>query len=171
MKTRSLITLATVLALSAGLSALAPSAAESPAQSPVASNLTFDAHGLPVFKPGLWDVVDEDGDGQKVCLGAGLTDDLREQLFTQREECTRNVDRSGGALKVSGTCVKDGMQISANATIVGDQTQHVITLRVGFVRAGQAPIGHTMTMRSRWLSACPAGMQQGDILQEEDPDE
>lgn len=168
MKTHYLITLATVLALSAGLSAHDKSAAQPPAQSPRASNLTFDAQGVPVFRPGLWEVVDEDGDGQKVCLGAGLTDELREQLFTRREECTHNVDRSGGALRVSGMCARDGMQISADATIVGDQTQHVITLQVGFARPGQAPTGHTMTMRSRWLSACPAGMQQGDILQEDD---
>src|SRR5690606_37718592 len=134
MKTLSLISLATVLALTAGFSAHEDSAAQPPAQSPRTSNLTFDAQGVPVFRPGLWDVVDEDGDSQKVCLGAGLTDELREQLFTQREECTRNVDRSGGALRVSGMCAKDGMQISADATIVGDQTQHVITLKVGFVR-------------------------------------
>ena len=168
MTTRSLMTLATIVALSASLSALDQSAAQPPAQSTTPSNLTFDADGVPVFRPGLWDVVDEDGDAQTVCLGAGLTDELREQLVTRREECTHSIDRSGGALRVSGMCAKDGMQISADATIVGDQTQHVITLKVGFVRAGQAPIGHTMVMRSRWLSACPAGMQQGDILREDD---
>lgn len=165
MKTRSLISLAMVLALSAGLSAYGQPLAQNAAR---ASNLTFDAQGVPIFRPGLWEVVDEDGDGQKVCLGAGLTYELREQLFTRREECTHNIDRSGGALRVSGTCAKDGMQIDADATIIGDQTRHVITLKVGFVRAGQAPIGHTMVMQSRWLSACPAGMQQGDILQEDD---
>lgn len=168
MKIHPLITLATVLALSAGLSAGNETIAQTARPALPPSNLTYDAQGLPVFKPGLWDAVDEDGDSTKICLGAGLTDELREQLFTKREECTQNIDRSGGALRVTGMCTKDGMQISGNATIVGDQTQHVITLEVGFTRAGSAPISHAMTMRSRWIAACPAGMQQGDILQEDD---
>lgn len=167
MKSRVLSPIAALLAFSGGWSTGNDTVARPAQATAPRSNLSYDAEGVPVFRPGLWDIINDEGESTKVCMTAGLADELREQLFTKREGCTQEIDRADGALRISGQCPKDGMTITAAATIVGDQTQYMITLDLGFARPGQAPVSQKMTMRSRWISACPVGMQQGDVLQED----
>lgn len=179
MKTHSLIALASVLALSAGLSACGDKAAAPAADkaqggdaAATASNLSFDPSGMPIFKAGLWESThvegDQKGESNRMCVGPELDAETREQLFGEQPGCTKSVDRARGGIKVSAVCARDGMNTKMNITLVGSQTEQLMTMDMTLDTAGDAAAAstHKMVVKSRWVGPCPAGMQPGDLVQD-----
>ncbi|WP_292092797.1 DUF3617 family protein [Brevundimonas sp.] len=175
MKIPSLITLASVLALSAcGDQTAAPGAdkAEAGETASTASNLSFDPAGMPIFKAGLWESThvegDEKGESNRMCVGPELDAETREQLFGEQPGCTKSVDRARGGLKVSGVCVQSGVHTKTNITMVGSQTEQIMTLEMAIDNTADAEPAstHKMAIKSRWVGPCPVGMQPGDLVQD-----
>lgn len=178
MKT-SLIAIASILTLSAGLSACgdkaaAPAAdkAEAAEAAATASNLSFDPKGMPIFKAGLWESThlegEEKGESTRMCVGPELDAETREQLFGEQPGCTKSVDRARGGLKVSAVCAQGGVNTKMNITMVGSQTEQLMTMDMAIDNTADAEPAstHKMVLKSRWVGACPAGMQPGDLVQD-----
>jgi len=175
MKTRFLITLASVLALSAcGDKAAAPGVekAEAGEAAATSSNLSFDPNGMPIFKAGLWESThlegDEKGESNRMCVGPELDAETREQLFGEKPGCTKTVDRARGGLKISAVCAQSGVSTKMNVTMVGSQTEQLMTMEMAIDNTADAEPAsvHKMVMKSRWVGPCPAGMRPGDLVQD-----
>lgn len=178
MKT-PLIAIASILTLSAGLAACgdktaAPGAekAKGAEAAATASNLSFDAQGVPIRKPGLWETVHVAGDhlGEepiRQCLG-DLDEEDRQQLFGESEHCKTTIDRARGGLRVHAVCSQAGVNTDSTMTLSGSDTEHTMALEVKIDNtADSAPASTIKTVtKSRWVGACPAGMQPGDLVQD-----
>lgn len=177
MKTHSLIAFASVLVLGAGLAACGDKTAQPGDKAAAkgeaageASNLAFDAGGMPIFKAGLWESRsvggDDDGEVTRTCVGPELQAETREQLFGESEGCTKNIDRARGGIRVTGVCEQAGVKINTVLTMVGSQTKRTMTLEMGVDNTADAEPGsvHKMVVESKYVGPCPAGMQPGDEM-------
>lgn len=178
MKTHSLIALASVLALSAGLAACGDKTAQPGDEKAAAkgeaageaSNLSFDASGMPLFKAGLWEsrsVGDgEDNEVTRTCVSAELDAETRQQLFGESEGCTKKIDRTRGGLRITGVCEQYDVRTDMTITMVGNQTQRTMTLemKVDNLRDPEPATGHKMTVVGKYVGPCPAGMQPGEEM-------
>ena len=132
------------------------------------SSLTFDAAGLPTFKPGLWDVTQRDSDGEvehtQQCMGAEATQEVRDFVTRETEGCTKQVNRSGGALVVSGVCTQADVRTDMRVALKGSDTRSEMSIRmtVQNLRTKEAPTTMEMTATGRWVGACPAGVEPGE---------
>jgi len=170
MRTRSLA-LASVLALT--LFACDRSAdSEAVAAVPVgdASSLTFDADGLPKFKPGAWAFSQtDDGESEtyQVCLGAEATAEIREAVNSTPEGCTKDISRAGGALVVSGVCERGGIRSNMRFSVRGSDTRVSIAMQMSLQNAGSSEATPMeMKAEGRWIGPCPAGVEPGERIEE-----
>lgn len=129
------------------------------------SILTFNAEGLPRLKPGLWEVSQSSGgevETWRQCFEAGLDPETRAALAaSERPDCTRTVDRSGGALAVVARCEQGGAVTDSRITLRGSETHQLAEVRIR-LDAGQGAAPETVTTTdSFWVGDCPAGSLPG----------
>lgn len=178
MKTHSLIAFASVLALGAGLAACGDKtaqpgddkAAANGEAAGEASNLSFDASGMPLFKAGLWESRSvggaDDSEVTRTCVGPELDAETREQIFGESEDCTKNIERARGGVRVTGVCDQAGVKINTVVTMVGNQTERTLSLEMGVDNTAdsEGASTHKMVVNSKYVGPCPAGMQPGDEM-------
>lgn len=159
-----------VLALAAcGDKPAASSGAEPADAAPTgeASNLSFDASGLPRFKPGLWEVRSTDDgvpDNYQICMGEEANEQVREAVTRQPEGCNKTISRAGGALAISTACEQAGARTDMKLVIKGSDTRSSMTMRMTVTNPGAGEASATMELKAdgRWIGACPAGLEPGD---------
>lgn len=171
------LALVSVLALTLAACGEKPAAsAEADAEAAPAtevSALAFDASGLPKFKPGLWDVTTREPDGEvetyQQCMGEEANAEIREAVTGQTEGCTKQVNRAGGALMISGVCEQHQVRTNINYIIKGSDTRSSMTMRmtVQNLSTKEAPATMEMKAEGRWVGDCPSGVAPGERVGEE----
>lgn len=134
----------------------------------VAEALVMGADGLPRFREGLWEVTKIDGGEREVtkhCAGAELQSDMREMLTREAPGCKS--ERTSGPLgiKVRGVCEQGELKTETNLTMSGSATAWNMTLGIHLLMPDGGREGGEMTMKARWIGACPAGMKPGDEVE------
>jgi hypothetical protein len=137
-----------------------------------ASALLFMAHAeagdLPARKPGLWEVkttIEGHGRGVTVqqCIDAATDQMLQSSAgpFSAPACPEREVKKSDTGMTIDSRCNFNGKAASAHADITGsfDSTYTMM------VTAEGADLPHTkMTSEGKWLGACAADQQPGDVV-------
>ena len=126
------------------------------------------ADELPARKPGLWEVRTSIGDNSRVlgvqqCIDAA-TDQLLQSSagpFSASLCQAREVKRSEGSITIDSHCTVGGKTGTAHAVISGS-FESAYTMTVTAEGGGLPPA--KMTIQGKWLGACAAGQQPGDVI-------
>ena len=126
------------------------------------------ADELPARKPGLWEVRTSIGDNSRVlgvqqCIDAA-TDQLLQSSagpFSASLCQAREVKRSEGLITIDSHCTVGGKTGTAHAVISGS-FESAYTMTVTAEGGGLPPA--KMTIQGKWLGACAAGQQPGDVI-------
>jgi hypothetical protein len=134
--------------------------------------LLFMAHAeaadLPARKPGLWEVkTTVDGHGRAVtvqqCIDAATDQMLQSNAgpFAAPACPEREVKKSDNGMSIDSRCSFNGKAASARAVITGSfDSAYTMTV----TSEGADLPAMTMTSEGKWLGACAAGQQPGDVV-------
>jgi hypothetical protein len=137
-----------------------------------AFGLLFIAHAgatdLPARKPGLWEVkTTVDGRGRAVtvqqCIDAATDQMLQSNAgpFAAPACPEREVKKSDNGMSIESRCSFNGKAASARAVITGSfDSAYTMTV----TSEGADLPAMTMTSEGKWLGACAAGQQAGDVV-------
>lgn len=146
-------------------------AASTAAAAPAAagSALKLGADNLPRFREGLWEVVQtEDGQSEtsKRCVGAEIDGEMRELLTRETPDCQIQRSASPKGLSVKAVCAQaGGLKTDTSLVMTGSETAYDVKLGIYVVQADGARDGSDMTLKAKWVGACPAGMKPGDEVE------
>ena len=127
-----------------------------------------EAADLPARKPGLWEVkttIEGHGRGVTVqqCIDAATDQMLQSSAgpFSGPACPEREVKKSDNGMTIDSRCNFNGKPASAHADITGSfDSTYTMT-----VTAEGADLPHTkMTSEGKWLGACAADQQPGDVV-------
>jgi Protein of unknown function (DUF3617) len=138
----------------------------------VAFGLLFAAPAFaadaPARKPGLWEVKTAiEGQGRAVtvqqCIDAATDQMLQSSTgpFSAPLCSGREVKQSDNGMTIDTRCSFDGKPASAHAVVTGS-FDSAYTMAVT-AEGGNLP-AVKMTMEGKWLGACAAGQQPGDVV-------
>ena len=141
----------------------------------IAAHQGAAADELPVRKAGLWQITRSaprpnfPPQVQKICLDA-RTDALMNKLGTKdvQKLCSKSeIHRSGGRIEVDSICTIGASKASTHTvmTLKGEEAYHE-DITVHFDPPVHKIADSTSTQDAKWLGACPADMQPGDIVTE-----
>ena len=134
--------------------------------------LLFLAHAeaaeLPARKPRQWEVKTTiDGHGRAVtvqqCIDAATDQMLQSSAgpFSAPACPEREVTKSGDGIKIESRCSFNGKAASAHTVITGSfDSAYTMTV----TSEGADLPAMTMTSEGKWLGACAAGQQPGDVV-------
>ena len=134
--------------------------------------LLFMAHSeagdLPARKPGLWEVKTAiDGHGRAVtvqqCIDAATDQMLQSSAgpFSAPACPEREVKKSDNGVTIDSHCNFNGKPASAHAAVTGSfDSAYTMTV----TSEGADLPAMTMTSEGKWLGACAAGQQPGDVV-------
>jgi hypothetical protein len=137
-----------------------------------ASALLFMAHAeagdLPARKPGLWEVKTTiEGHGRAVtvqqCIDAATDQMLQSSAgpFAAPACPEREVKKSDNGTTIDSRCNFNGNAANAHAVITGSfESAYTMTV----TSEGADLPAMTMTSEGKWLGACTAGQQPGDVV-------
>lgn len=150
----------------------APGDATSLSESPAAEGpLPTDSSGLPSFRAGLWRLTEtRDGETEvyTMCRAGGPDENLRELMAGSRPNCEVSRNVRGGAMQVSVQCrVAGGAEVRSVVRIRGGETAYSASIDTTIRRDGRVEAQDSAATEARWLSACPADMQPGDLLEDD----
>ena len=122
----------------------------------------------PARKPGLWDVKTAiEGQGRAVtvqqCIDATTDQMLQSSAgpFSVPACFGREVKPSEGGMTIDSRCSFNGKAANAHAVVTGSfDTTYSMTVTA---EGGELP-AVKMTMAGKWLGACAAGQQPGDVI-------
>jgi hypothetical protein len=128
---------------------------------------------FPARKPGLWELkmVPETAKAapqitMQLCVDAASDHAIMTAGLAMGGSCTVNRSQSGAALQFDATCDRDGRHTVSHTTITGD-FQSAYQLKVVSDSEGGNPAlpkHSAITQEAKWLGACPAGMNPGDMV-------
>ena len=127
-----------------------------------------EAADLPARKPGLWEVKTTlEGHGRAVtvqqCIDAATDQVLQSSAgpFAAPACPEREVKKSDNGTTIDSRCNFNGKAASARAVITGSfDSAYVMTV----TSEGADLPAMTMTSEGKWLGACAAGQQPGDVV-------
>ena len=128
---------------------------------------------FPTMKAGLWEsTVTREGVAQKVggtkmCMDTAVQKEMMEMGMGQMKAmCSKNDIRRDGNRVYGNVECKFGesmMKSSSVTTFTGDTSYHT-EIKSSFTPPMQGvPSGNT-TIDAKWIGACPAGMEVGDVM-------
>lgn len=138
----------------------------------VAFGLSFQAavalaDELPSRKPGLWEVKTSIGDNGRSltvqqCVDAATDQRLQSSAgpFSAELCQSREVKKSEGATTIDSHCTVGGKEGTAHAVVSGS-FDSAYTMTVTSEGGGLPPV--KMTIEGKWLGACAAGQEPGDV--------
>ena len=126
------------------------------------------AADAPARKPGLWEVKTSiDGHGRAVavqqCIDAATDQMLQSSAgpFSAPACAGREVKTSDTGMTIDSRCSFNGKAASAHADITGNfDSAYTMTVTA----EGSDLPAVKMTMEGKWLGACTAGQQPGDVI-------
>jgi hypothetical protein len=126
------------------------------------------AADAPARKPGLWEVkTSVDGRGRAVtvqqCIDAATDQMLQSSAgpFSAAACAGREVNKSDTGMTIDTRCSFNGKPASAHADIAGSfDSAYTMTVTA----EGNDLPAAKMTMEGKWLGACAAGQQPGDVI-------
>lgn len=138
-----------------------------------AGELEWNDQNLPVFRGGLWEVsggVAGEEDVHQECIAEGVEPSIRTALTDESEGCTKNLQRVGGGLKMTGVCLNNGVRTDVAMTVKGSPTAYtmVLDMKVANEKDGSDPVTHTMKVAAKRVGPCPAGVEPGQRIGEEE---
>jgi hypothetical protein len=127
-----------------------------------------EAADLPARKPGLWEVKTTiDGHGRAVtvqqCIDAATDQMLQSSAgpFSAPACPEREVKKSDNGVTIDSHCNFNGKPASAHAAVTGSfDSAYTMTV----TSEGADLPAMTMTSEGKWLGACAAGQQPGDVV-------
>jgi hypothetical protein len=126
------------------------------------------AADAPARKPGLWEVKTSiDGRGRAVtvqqCIDAATDEMLQSSAgpFSVPACAGREVNKSDTGMTIDTRCSFNGKPASAHAVVAGSfDSAYTMTVTA---EGSDLPVAK-MTMEGKWLGACAAGQQPGDVV-------
>jgi Protein of unknown function (DUF3617) len=126
------------------------------------------AADAPARKPGLWEVKTSiDGHGRAVavqqCIDAATDQMLQSSAgpFSAPACAGREVNKSDTGMTIDSRCDFNGKPASAHAVVTGSfDSAYTMTVTA----EGSDLPAMKMTMEAKWLGACAAGQQPGDVI-------
>jgi hypothetical protein len=126
------------------------------------------ADEAPSRKPGLWEVKTSIDDGGRSvtlqqCIDAATDQMLQSSAgpFSAPICARRDVKKLEGGMTIDTQCTFNGKPASAHAVVTGS-FDSTYTMRV--TTEGADLPATRMTMEGKWLGACAAGQQPGDVI-------
>ena len=127
-----------------------------------------EAADLPARKPGQWEVKTSiDGHGRAVtvqqCIDAATDQMLQSSAgpFSAPACPEREVKKSENGMTIDSRCSFNGKAASAHAVVTGSfDSAYTMTV----TSEGADLPAMTMTSEGKWLGACAAGQQPGDVV-------
>ena len=126
------------------------------------------AADLPARKPGQWEVKTSiDGHGRAVtvqqCIDAATDQMLQSSAgpFSAPACPEREVKKSDNGMTIDSRCSFNGKAASAHAVVTGS-FDSAYTMTVTAEGGALPPV--KMSMEGKWLGACAAGQQPGDVI-------
>ena len=127
-----------------------------------------EAADLPARKPGLWEVkttIEGHGRGVTVqqCIDAATDQMLQSSAgpFSAPACPEREVKKSDNGMTIDSRCSFNGKAASAHAVVTGSfDSAYTMTV----TSEGADLPAMTMTSEGKWLGACAAGQQPGDVV-------
>jgi Protein of unknown function (DUF3617) len=123
---------------------------------------------LPSRKPGLWEVKTTIGDVSRAlvvqqCIDAATDQALQSSAgpFSAPACPDRDVKTSDGSMTIDSRCSIAGKSGSAHAIVIGS-FDSAYTMTVTAEGGGLPAV--KMTIEGKWLGACAAGQQAGDVI-------
>jgi hypothetical protein len=130
--------------------------------------LAASASELPTRKPGLWEVKTSIGGNARAlnvqqCIDAATDQMLQSNAgpFAASSCPEREVKRQDASITIDSRCTIKGKPASAHAIITGNLDSAysmTVTSEGGDLAAA------SMTVDGKWLGACAAGQQPGDVM-------
>jgi hypothetical protein len=130
------------------------------------------AADLPMRKPGLWEITMNSGNPkipprvEKVCLDAATNQLLyKVGAGASQKMCSKvDIQNSGGKVVVDSQCTLGQTKASTHSvtTMAGDSAYHT-DLSVHYDPPLFGKSDSTLTHDAKWVGACPADMQPGDV--------
>lgn len=162
-----------LLILSASLVALAgcgkisetTEAQSEPAAVQASKSPELTALGRLKVRPGLWEATVE-GDGEtlrsQTCVGDdGLA--VKPEDMPENPECKPVVTAYPGGVRMSSDCSQSGVRVKLDIDYRTTETSASGEMKMSITPSGGEESTSTMRMNSRWTSACPAGMEPGEV--------
>jgi hypothetical protein len=126
------------------------------------------AADAPARKPGLWEIKTSiDGRGRAVtvqqCIDATTDQMLQSSAgpFSAPACAGREVNKSDTGMTIDSRCDFNGKPASAHAVVTGSfDSAYTMTVTA----EGSDLPAAKMTMEGKWLGACAAGQQPGDVI-------
>ena len=130
--------------------------------------LAVSAGELPARKPGLWEVKTRIGGNARAltvqqCIDAATDQMLQSNAgpFAASSCLEREVKSSDASVVIDSHCTIRGKPASAHAVITGS-LENAYTMTVNS-EGGELPAA-SMTVEGKWLGACAADQQPGDVM-------
>jgi hypothetical protein len=130
--------------------------------------LAASASELPARKPGLWEVKTSIGGNARAltvqqCIDAATDQMLQSNAgpFAASSCPEREVKKSDASIVIDSRCTIRGKPASAHAVITGS-FENAYTMTVNS-EGGELPAA-SMTVEGKWLGACVADQQPGDVM-------
>lgn len=126
--------------------------------------------GIPQRQSGLWTTaVDGRDTGMSLCVDRARDDVMTHMLPSEssKAQCSRSAPKREAADRVvlESVCQTDSQKKTVRMVFTGDFERQVtadISTTFEPPRKGRAPRSHRFEMR--WVGACPAGVQPGQML-------
>jgi hypothetical protein len=126
------------------------------------------ADEMPTRKPGLWEVT-MSSNGRTNLVVQQCVDRSTDQALLQSAgpisvaACAkRDVQQSGNTLTIDSTCTVDGKPATSHAVVTGS-FDSAYTMDITAKGEGLQS-GLNMTLTGKWMGACLAGQQPGDVI-------
>lgn len=145
----------------------------------VSSSLFFgmvsfaSADDLPVYKVGLWQSevksANMPSQSTKMCLDEATQKEMpgmgENVMKQQGASCTKNeIKKSGSGYSLNTDCNFNGINMKTTGTISGDFNSSITMTMTTVMNPPMMGMDKSVTtVTSKYLGACPAGMNPGDI--------
>jgi hypothetical protein len=126
----------------------------------------LSAGDLPEIKVGLWSIDSSAGGADTprsvlVCMNTDVVQELMkgDARVLPAGKCKSAIDENGSSYVETTDCIVRGreLQVKSVATFAGNEKFHIDSERTG-------PTTDTMLIDGKYLSACPAATQVGDVM-------
>jgi len=126
------------------------------------------ADELPARKPGLWEVTTSTGDSGRSLTVQQCIDAASDQLLQSSagpfssDLCrSREVRKSDGLMTIDSHCTVGGKEGGAHAVVSGSfDSGYTMTV----ISEGGGLPASKMNIEGKWLGACAAGQEPGDVM-------
>ena len=130
------------------------------------------ADDLPVRKAGLWEMkILKTGAGlpdmtMQHCTNEAIDKDMSNTVSPMAKQvCSKqDVQKTATGFVADSVCTVAGVSMTSHSEIVGDFNSGYTVKTTAHIQRGDKPVDTVTTIEAKWLGACKADQEPGDIV-------